>query len=577
MKKFLATILALLMMLSIVAACNGDTPDTPDAPPPVTGDDGGAPVEVPAPEGHDPRAFQPVPEGPWYTPFPYPVHFTVATHANLAWNFLPGDDISNNPWTRLYQEKLNIYVEFEWAVIDDYETRLNLAIAAGQLPDVFHIPRAIDPRLFHQLVEEGMLLDLTDAYRNYTSDRVRNFENLSPGTIDAFTVDGRIFGIPRYYYGEIDKPWHLWIRQDWYRAEGSPEIRTVEDLENLARAFMQNHGAAYGIAVEDNMSWLLRSSPMFGAHVGPIWDNQYHWVRDETGRIRPGIAMPEFRDALERWIYWAEEGIISRDFPTMGTWGGPADEDLHNGLVGIQFYWQWWGYYYNTIIPVQGPEAVFYPFHMPTVDAADFPAKGESWWGNEGAIVASADFQNPAALMKVISLLDHMIFSPDAGLTEEDLWYFMEEGREHTPSPSLKIFDPNADFLQLEHVLYAFETGDTSQLFTTGMLFKYNESLSWINDQVHTAFGPYSQLGFEGSAYARAAYLLDNDLIVRDILWGPPPPEFMDAGTPHDILMENLPLIILGIEPLEHWDWVLEQWYAHGGQIKEDAMNLHWN
>ena len=518
----------------------------------------------------DGRAFQEVPEGPWYTPFANPVHITAVGNLGPHWTFLPGDDVNYNPWIRLYRERLNVYVNFEWTAIDDYETRLNMDIAAGNLPDVFHIPTA-NILLFNQLLDAGMLLDLTDAYHNYASQRIRDFELMDPYTIQGFMRDGRIYGLPRYYYGQIDQPWHLWIRDDWHRAAGSPEIRTVADLENLARYFMAEHGAAYGIAVENSLQWLFRTAPMFGAYIGNVHDHQYFWMPDETGRLRPCISFPEFMVALEHWQRWFAEGIISADFATMDN--HRVEEDIVNGLVGIQPWWQWWGWMNGpSIVALQSDDALFYPFNFPTIDGAR-PARGQIFFPNLGVIVASAEFQNPAALMKVLSLLDHYRFSPYANLTPEQLSYFMDQDREHSMTDTFSMIDPSTDMLQYIYVQEALRTGDDSRLFTTGMHQKFQQSLAWINNREPHGIGAYLQMGTDRSAYARSQHLFDNDWIVQTALWGPIPPEFAEAGATGDLILEEVMQIIMGNRPVSHFETVLEQWYAQGGQLKEDIVN----
>ena len=534
----------------------------------------GGPLGLNPPAGHDPKAFQAVPAGAWDTPYPLPVQITAAAPHGTNWYFEPGDDVNYSPWTRLYRDRLNVFVNFDWTSVDQYETRLNMAVAAGNLPDVFVIPNTADPRLFSQLVENGMLLDLTDAYRNNASQRLRDHERVDPATIQGFTVNGRIYGIPRYYYGQIDQPWHLWIRKDWYEAAGSPVIRTVADLENLARTFMQRYGG-YGIAADNTLQWLFRTAPMFGAYIGNIHENQYFWRPDATGRLRPGIAFPEFLTALEYWQKWYREGLINPNFMNLEPWS-TAQEDIFNGRVGIQPWWQWWGWGYGpNTVALQGNDAYFIPFNLPTVDGAR-PARGQIFYPNVGVIVANANFQNPAALMKVLSVVDHMIFSPDANLNQEQLAYYMEEGREHAMTGTFVVIDPHADMLQYQYVLEALRTRNTSNLFTTGMLFKYSDSVAWIDNQSPHGLGAYLQMGFEGSAYARSQYLFDNDLVVTTAMWGPAPEEFDQAGSTGDIILEEVMQIITGNRPVSHFNQVLQTWYAQGGQIIEDAVNAHY-
>jgi len=521
-------------------------------------------------DGHDPRAFQDVPVGDWRTPFENTVNVTAVGDQGAHWTFEGNDSIEDSPWTRLFYDELNIQVEFLWTSIDEYETRLNLDIAAGNLADVFFIPSGVS-LLFYQLQADGMLLDLTHAYRNYASQRIRDFELVDPYTIQGFTIDGNIYGIPRYYYGQIDQPWHLWVRNDWYGAAGSPNIRTVADLENLARTFMDDHGAAYGIAVAYNLQWLFRTAPMFGAYVGDIHDHQYFWMPDETGRLRPCISFPEFQDALAGWARWFEEGLISPDFATMTN--ARVEEDIVNGVVGIQPWWQWWGWMNGpSIATLQGDDALFYPHNLPTV-AGDRPARGQIFFPNHGVHVASADFENPAALMKILSMVDHMRGSPDANLTDEQIRYFMDGDREHAMTSTFSIIDPHTDMVQFEYVERAIRTGDSSQLFTSGMLQKYSQSMLWLNHRDTNGIGAFLQMGFDGSAYARSQHLFDNGWTIQTALWGLQPAEFQAAGATGDIILEQATQIIMGNRPVSDWPAILEQWYAQGGQLKEDIMN----
>jgi len=553
MKKYLIGAVAVMLLLLLTVACGGGSGDAAAT-----------------------RDFVEPPAGNWDVPYDTPVKIVAAAPHGTNWHFHDGDDVNNNPWTRLYEERLNVHVEFEWTSVDEYETRLNMVIAAGNLPDAFTIPRDIDPRLFGQLQGNGMLLDLTDAYNNNISQRIRNHEQVDPYTIQGYKVDGRLYGLPRYYYGQIDQPWHIWVRKDWYEQAGSPQIRSVADLENLAKTFMSNNGASYGISVDEDLLWLFRTAPMFGAYVGNIHTNEYFWRDDGTGRIKPGIAFPEFITALENWSRWYSDGLISPEFMTMAA-AGRAQEDILNGAVGIQCWWQWWGWWGGPqIVAAQNSnDAYMIPLNLPTV-AGDKPANGQIFYPNVGVICSGSNFQNPAALMKVVSLVDHMIFSPDANLTDEDLENFMLEGREHSMTGTFAIIDPHADMQQYKNVLHALQTGDTSNLFTTGMKFKYRDSRAWIDDKDPHGLGAYLQMGFEGSAYARSQHLFDNNWTVQTKLWGAPPPEFAAAGNTGDIVMEQVMQIIMGNRPASDWPQILEQWYAGGGQIKEDAVNLHY-
>ena len=73
----------------------------------------------------------------WKEPYDTPVTITTVRGTGaVAFHFDPGASISDNLWTRSFQNVLNVTVKTDW-VSSDYDIKLNLAMAAGKLPDVF--------------------------------------------------------------------------------------------------------------------------------------------------------------------------------------------------------------------------------------------------------------------------------------------------------------------------------------------------------------------------------------------------------------------------------------------------------
>ncbi len=518
------------------------------------------------------REAQPIPEGNWDAPYPTVVNITTVKGTGMDQVFDNGDDQRNNPWTRAWLNKLGVEVTYDW--IDEgntqYPTKLNMTIASGNLPDTFKCNYV----QFRQLMEAGLLLDITDYYNNNTSQRVRDYEKTDPDTIKLTTVDGRIYGIPEYYYGIIDQPKDLWIRKDWYEAAGSPQLKTVEDFENLAKKFMEEHGG-YGLAIENKLEDLFMTGPMFGVYLGnPANPNaQYFWYKDETGRIKAGISHKEFKTALTYWAKWYQEGIISPDFANADV--NKMNQDIVNGKVGMQPFYQWQGWLNGpNLVAAQGSDnAYMIPFPFPTIDGSQ--VLGQVGFPNNNIIVVSKTCKNPAAVMKLISYTDYVMFDPNTKLTEEEFKGFTDGQREHVPG-SVEIIDPMADMIQFEHVLNALKTGDTSELFTAGMKKKYGDSISWLNDKNTGGIGAYLQQGFDGCSYYNSKFLIDNNFLKKTEMWGPPPVEFDKTINCIDIILNGVMEIIMGTQPVDYYDTVLANWYAQGGQIMEDAVNAQY-
>ena len=552
MKKLVAMFLALMMLVSCASALAEFTP---------------VPVGEP---GNGTREYVEPPEGDWQTPYSEIVNIRTVKGQGSDVVFEAGEDQSNNEWIRAYYNDLGIEVTYDW--IDEgntqYTQKLNMTIATGDLPDAFRCNYI----QFRQLMKAGLIQDLTEVYNTYTSQRVRDYELTDPDTIKLTTVDGKIYGIPIYYYGIIDQPRYMWVRNDWYKAEGSPELKTVEDFENLAKTMIEKY-CSYGISVSNTLEELFMTGPMFDVYLGNPAQGTYFWYEDDDGRIKAGIAHEEFKTALEYWAKWYQEGILSPDFMNFDVNG--MNEEVVTGRAAFQPYYQWQGWLNGpNLVAAQGSnDAYMIPLQFPTVDGEQ--VLGQVGFPNADIIVVSNTCKNPAAVMKLLSYTDYVMFDPNTVLTEEQFKGFTDGQREHLPG-AFEILDPQADMIQFEHVLAALKTGDTSELFTAGMQKKYGDSISWIEEGNPAGIGAYCQQGFDGCSYDNAKYLIDNDYLMRTALWGPAPEAFDETVNTIDIITTGVSEIIMGIRPVSDYDQILADWYAAGGQIMEDAVNAEY-
>lgn len=565
-KSFLVVAMALVLLFT-AAACGGPV-STPTAP----GSDGTTTTTAPAStsDGTATRDFVDVPAGGWKTPYTTPVIITGAMTMGQDWVFEGGDDVHNNPWTRAWKEELNIEVVWDWVETGgaQYETKLNLSIAARQIPDVFKANYV----QYRQLRQADLLLDIGDAYRNHASQRIRDYELEDPDTIKLTSEGDSIYAIPNYYYGQIDAPKWLWVRKDWYEAAGSPELKTVADFEALAKQFISEYGG-YGMGIDNTLNYLYMTGPMFGVYLGDYGNssNPYFWYKDSTGRIKIGETHPEMKTALATWARWYKEGILSPDFANMDS--NRMNEEIVNGRTGFQPFWQWQGWMNGpNLVAAQGSnDAYMIPLPFPTMDGSQ--VLGQIGFPNGANIVVSKNCNNPAAVMKLLSFTDYIMFDPNTVLTEEQFRGFTDGQREHAPG-AFTIIDPRADMLQYEHVSEAMRTGDTSKLFTAGMKKKYGDSISWRDEKNPGGLGAYLQQGrLNGSSYYLSKILLDANHVIRTDMWGPPPEAFDRTANTADVLAIGFTQIIMGARPVDDYDAIIAEWYAGGGQILEDAVN----
>ena len=95
---------------------------------------------------------------------PVEVHFVRSTDDTLDTNFFanfPDKTMEDNLWCDLYRDQLNIIVKYDWIVKsgDEYDTKLNTAIAVGDIPEFVNV----NTLQLSQLVEADAIMPLEDT------------------------------------------------------------------------------------------------------------------------------------------------------------------------------------------------------------------------------------------------------------------------------------------------------------------------------------------------------------------------------------------------------------------------------
>lgn len=481
---------------------------------------------------------------------------TVTSEYSSA-KYPKGDDITNNVWTRRYKEKLNINVKTDW-VSDEYETKLNLAISSNELPDVFRV----NPSQLRQLVEADMVMDLTEAFEQHASERLKSYMKADADSYESGKKDGKLYGIPQMHWGLIDQPDFIWIRNDWKEELGLQDPKSVDDIENIALKFMEKHGG-YGIAVDQSLDYLNLLAIAWNAHPDM-------WMDDGSGKLTYGSIQPEMKAALAKWADWYKRGIIDPEFAIKDF--NAMNADIVAGKVGVQPYYQWWSYNpgVDTVANL-GKDAIFYPYLIPTVDGKE--AKQSIFFANNNYIVMKKDAANPQAVIEILNDYAYIVDEGNGKESPETLSALLDNDIAHVVG-AFRVLNPNSDYEQYEAVSKALETEDTSGLTTSGMWQKYNNSVEFKKNATPGSVGDYLQQGAPKNAYGLAKKVLDSENYIKTALWGVSPEALSSYGTTlDDILTEGFTKIIMGSESIDYFDVVVQNWRAAGGDTAIEAVN----
>lgn len=492
-----------------------------------------------------------------WAPYEDTVTISTVTSEYASATYPEGDDITDNVWIRAYKDRFNIEVVTDW-VSDEYDTKINLSIAEGDLPDVFHVNSA----QLQQLIDADLIWDMTDVFDTYASDRLKGYMEADADSFESGKRDGRLYGLAQMHWGIIDQPDYIWIRKDWKDALGLPDPETMDDVTAIAKAFMKEHGG-YGIAAEQTLDHLNLLAVAWGAHPDL-------WIKDDSGRIVYGSVQPEMKDAIAAWAEWYQEGILSPDFVTMDF--AKMNEAVVSGNVGIQPFYQWWGYNPGSdTVSNLGKEAIFEPYLIPS--ATGEKVEHSIFFANGSYTVVSKKCEHPEAAVKLLNFYGYMVDDSVGQEDEATISAFTDNDMAHVVG-AFRILNPNCDYEQYVQVSKSLESGDTSNLTTSGMWQKYRNSVDFIENGTPGAVGDYLQQGNEKCSYGLSKQILDDGAYVKSALWGATPETLLNTGsTLDDILTEGFTKIIMGEEPVDYFDTIVQNWMAAGGEAATNEMN----
>lgn len=227
-------------------------------------------------------------------------------------NYLETESNEDNIVLRYIKEATGIQYFPDLAVGGgQYGEVLAVNMAAGTLPE--YISWIAGGRL-GALVEADMIEDITDIWEATASPLVkRRTEYPTAFMWRLLRRNGRIYNIP-WSKGPGESDLALWIRKDLLDKTGLGIPDTVEELAEVARAFMKL-GCSMGFAAHANLtssSHTCEFSSIFGAMGGSI---PSLWM-ERGGELVWGSILPECIEGLRVFRGWYEEGILAKDYPS---------------------------------------------------------------------------------------------------------------------------------------------------------------------------------------------------------------------------------------------------------------------
>jgi putative aldouronate transport system substrate-binding protein len=312
---------------------------------------------------------------------------------------ITGETLDDNRWLRGYKDDLNINIEYTLTGSGEaFLTQWSGLMATGDIPDVFPVGFSD----YQELVENGFLHDLTDAFDKYASPLLKEILNeAGPEALEAGMIDGKIYGIPQVV-SKYDSYKYLWIRRDWMANVGVYEApKTIYELIELMYKFVNmdpnNTGVkdTYAFNLSNDLWHNLQGYfAAFGAYPSG-------WIVDPiSNKIKLGAIDDAMIEPLTLLQDMYIKGWINPEFITLDYTRSKAD--VANGRVGIYM-----GAHFNAgdfLLPSKNRDenADWAVFPWPGKTETDV-VKHQLSLGVNDLLVVNKTFGNPEIAVKMLN------------------------------------------------------------------------------------------------------------------------------------------------------------------------------
>ncbi|MGB8451139.1 MAG: extracellular solute-binding protein [Anaerocolumna sp.] len=337
--KFTRAALLLLVLMIGTAGCDsGNTPTSQST------DSGSGSLSVSASEDDAWQQAKTTPYGKYPELITYTSSSMEGKYDTLAGTKYASDSNEDNVRTRYTKEMLNVQNENAWEASsdDDYNRKVSLAIASGTIPDIMVVN---DYATLLQLYDNGLIQDLSEVYKNCTDDRIKEiYDSYDGRALTRATIDGKLMALPQVNIAT--GPELLWLRQDWLDKLNLEGPKTMADVENILKEFIEKDpggngpGKTAGLVVDTSFvgsfSSLYKLNMIFTSY--KAYPQQ--WMSNDKGEIYYGSVQPEAKAALGKLAEWFQAGLIDQQMAV-------RTADDRTALISSNqcgaFFGAWWG------------------------------------------------------------------------------------------------------------------------------------------------------------------------------------------------------------------------------------------
>lgn len=245
-------------------------------------------------------------------------------------------DFDEMGFTKQIEEKLNIDIEWQLIQTEDIESKVSLACASGNLPDVMCILNDRMPSaVFMKYTADGTLLQLDDLIEEHGDNIKAMFENYPQMKSYSTAPDGHIYSLPQADIRSDNHerfPYKFYIRQSWLDNLNLEVPTTLEEFYQVLTAFRDDDPNGNG--QQDEIPFAMPG--IVDAYFGN-WGLSFSWQTDllgvdENGKVQFGYAADATRKGLTYLNRLTTQGLAE-----MMETENKFQSKVRSGVVGV-FY-----------------------------------------------------------------------------------------------------------------------------------------------------------------------------------------------------------------------------------------------
>lgn len=218
------------------------------------------------------------------------------------------------------EELTNIHIEWQQETAESYETKMGLALASNEYPDIFM--RGLGPTSGDTYGPTGQFIILNDLIEQYMPNLKMLFENEPLVQAATTSTDGNIYTLPYYYPSSGNVPTTSFFNEQWMINVGIDKVpETTDEFYELLVAFKEQDANGNGDP-NDEIPYTATGARQVGYFLAPAFTGYagYHqswwWDLDENENV---VFVPQqegFKEYLEFAHKMYEEGLLDPEFAT---------------------------------------------------------------------------------------------------------------------------------------------------------------------------------------------------------------------------------------------------------------------